>query len=65
MYEFILGDEEARERSGYDVDDRASLNRLCADLLDDRTPANVAAHTRKFLADLVATKGGQQIFTAQ
>ncbi|HEV3393946.1 MAG TPA: hypothetical protein VG103_10620, partial [Chthoniobacterales bacterium] len=51
--------------SGYDVDDRASLNRLCADLLDERTPANVAPHTRKFLADLVATKGGQQIFTAQ
>jgi uncharacterized protein len=51
--------------SGYDVDDRASLNRLCADLLDDRTPANVAPHTRKFLAGLVAARGGQRIFTAQ
>src|ERR1700724_3290664 len=45
--------------SGYDVDDRASLNRLCADLLDDRTPANVAPYTRKFLAGLVAARGGQ------
>src|ERR1700730_4220994 len=47
--------------SGYDVDDRASLNRLCADLLDDRTPANVAPYTRKFLAGLVAARGGQRI----
>jgi uncharacterized protein len=40
----------------YDVDDRASLNRLCAELLDDRAPKHSAPHTREFLADLVARK---------
>ncbi len=51
--------------NGYDVDDRASLNRLCTDLLDDRASANVAPHTRQFLAGLVAAKGGRRIFAAQ
>jgi uncharacterized protein len=51
--------------NGYDVDDRASLNRLCEDLLDDRAPADVAPHTRQFLAKLVAGRGGQRIFAAQ
>lgn len=51
--------------NGYDVDDRASLNRLCADLLNDRVPADLALHTRRFLAELVAAKGGQRIFAAQ
>lgn len=50
--------------SGYDVDDRASLNRLCADLLDERTPADVAPHTREFLVEFVCAKGGQRDFTA-
>src|ERR1700726_1172468 len=39
--------------NGYDVDDRGSLNRLCADLLDDRAPSNSAPHTRQFLVELV------------
>jgi uncharacterized protein len=51
--------------SGYDVDDRASLNRLCADLLDDRAPANVAPHTKRFLTELVGAKGGRRIFAPQ
>ena len=51
--------------NGYDVDDRHSLNRLCAELLDDRAPAAVAPHTRKFLLELVRAKGGQQNFGAQ
>jgi uncharacterized protein len=49
----------------YDVDDRHSLNRLCAELLDDRAPAAVAPHTRRFLLELVRAKGGQQNFGAQ
>lgn len=48
--------------NGYDVDDRHSLNRLCAELLDDRAPADVAPHTREFLAELMAAKDGQRIF---
>src|ERR1700736_3843813 len=51
--------------NGYDVDDCASLNRLCADLLNDRVAADFAPHTRRFLAALVAAKGGQRIFAVQ
>jgi rSAM/selenodomain-associated transferase 1 len=51
--------------NGYDVDDCASLNRLCADLLNDRVAADFAPHTRRFLAALVAAKGGQRIFATQ
>lgn len=36
--------------SGYDVDDDASLRRLTNDLLADTTSADVAPHTREFLA---------------
>ena len=49
--------------NGYDVDDRASLNRLCAELLDERTPADLASHTRQFLAALVEAEG--KIFAGQ
>ena len=33
----------------YDVDDRASLDRLRHELLDENVPTNVAVHTRSFL----------------
>lgn len=39
---------------GYDVDDEASLRRLCNELLADITPADIAPHTQKFLRELVA-----------
>ena len=42
--------------TGYDVDDGASLRRLCNELLADTTSADVAPHTRKFLAKLTAQK---------
>ena len=42
--------------TGYDVDDGASLRRLCKELLADTTSADVAQHTRKFLAKLTAQK---------
>jgi uncharacterized protein len=51
--------------NGYDVDDRASLQRLCADLLDNRVPADVAPHTRQFLAELVKREGRQRIFAVK
>ena len=34
---------------GYDVDDGASLRRLCNELLADTTSADIAPHTRRFL----------------
>ena len=42
--------------TGYDVDDGASLHRLCNALLADTTPADIAPHTRRFLANFTARK---------
>src|SRR5438874_12180504 len=36
--------------TGFDVDDDASLRRLCNELLTDTTSADIAPHTREFLA---------------
>jgi uncharacterized protein len=41
---------------GYDVDDDASLRRLCNELLGEQGDDSVAPSTRKFLAGLVAQK---------
>lgn len=41
---------------GYDVDDAASLCRLCKELLNQSTSDSVAPSTRKFLAAIVAQK---------
>src|SRR6266436_4395875 len=42
--------------TGYDVDDDASLRRLCNELLTDTTAADIAPHTREFLASFVMRK---------
>jgi uncharacterized protein len=42
--------------TGYDVDDAATLRRLCDELLSDKTLRDVAPNTRKFLAALTARK---------
>jgi glycosyltransferase A (GT-A) superfamily protein (DUF2064 family) len=42
--------------TGYDVDDAATLRRLCDDLLSDQSARDVAPNTRKFLAALTAQK---------
>ena len=42
--------------TGYDVDDGASLRRLCKDLLGEQRGDSAAPSTRKFLAQLVAEK---------
>ena len=42
--------------TGYDVDDDASLRRLCKELLGESTPANIAPHSREFLASLAKRK---------
>ena len=43
----------------YDVDDRASLSRLCHEILDDKaeTAGFPAPETRAFLKKLIASKG--------
>ena len=40
--------------SGFDVDDEASLRRLCNELLADEASADIAPYTREFLAKLTA-----------
>src|SRR6267142_97889 len=42
--------------TGYDVDDDATLRRLCNELLTDTTSADIAPHTREFLASFVARR---------
>ena len=42
--------------TGYDVDDDASLRRLCNELLTDTTSADIAPHTREFLASFALRK---------
>ena len=41
---------------GYDVDDGASLRRLCNELLGDTASPDIAPHTRRFLRKLTAQK---------
>ncbi len=48
---------------GYDIDDRASLERLSAELLGERTNEDIAPRTREFLAALVKAEG--KIFAPQ
>jgi glycosyltransferase A (GT-A) superfamily protein (DUF2064 family) len=43
--------------TGYDVDDGASLRRLCNELLADTTSADIAPYTREFLGKLTAHRG--------
>jgi uncharacterized protein len=38
--------------AGYDVDDATSLQRLRDELLSNKSPCDMAPHTRKFLAQL-------------
>jgi hypothetical protein len=43
-------------RTGYDIDDAATLRRLCDELLSNQSERDVAPNTRKFLAALTAQK---------
>jgi rSAM/selenodomain-associated transferase 1 len=51
-----LGLEISLLPAGYDVDDAATLRRLCDELLSDKSLRDVAAGTRRFLATLAAQK---------
>jgi len=41
---------------GYDVDDAASLRRLCNEVMRDNVRTDIAPHTRRFVRDLIAQK---------
>ena len=47
---------------GYDVDDRATLRRLCGELLGENSREDVAPHTRKFLREIVDREGPARIW---
>jgi uncharacterized protein len=50
--------------TGYDVDDRASLERLCAELLGINKSDSVAPYTREFLAGMIGREGRERICPA-
>ena len=47
---------------GYDVDDSASLRRLCEELLTGKQSDSVAPRTRKFLRDIIGREGRARIW---
>jgi glycosyltransferase A (GT-A) superfamily protein (DUF2064 family) len=42
--------------TGYDVDDAATLRRLCGELLSEKSTDDIAPNTRRFLAALTSRK---------
>ncbi|SRR6266498_3515419 len=50
--------------AGYDVDDRATLRRLCDDLLGGNPRDGLAPNTRKFLAGIIEREGRDRIWPA-
>jgi uncharacterized protein len=47
--------------SGFDVDDHATLRRLCDELLGKNASDNVAPQTREFLRELIARDGRERV----
>ena len=56
----IMVDELPR---GFDVDDRATLHRLCAELLGESARDGVAPRTQEFLRALIAREGRERIWS--
>jgi rSAM/selenodomain-associated transferase 1 len=50
--------------TGYDVDDRATLRRLCNELLNPDAKDQVAPETRRFLRELIEREGRDRIWPA-
>ena len=48
--------------AGFDVDDRATLDRLCRELLDGASSLDVAPCTREFLTGIVEREGRQRVW---
>jgi hypothetical protein len=47
---------------GYDVDDRATLRRLCGELLGKNSRDGLAPNTRKFLTEIIDREGRDRIW---
>jgi rSAM/selenodomain-associated transferase 1 len=50
---------------GFDVDDRATLHRLCDELLSENARDNVAPRTKEFLGALIARDGRGRVWSSQ
>jgi hypothetical protein len=50
--------------TGYDVDDRVTLRRLCDELLNPNAKDQVAPQTRRFLCELIEREGRDRIWPA-
>ena len=48
---------------GFDVDDRATLHRLCDELLGENARDSVAPRTQEFLRELIGRDGGDRIWS--
>lgn len=48
--------------TGYDIDDREALRRLCSELLSDNLDDCVAPITRKFLSGIIEREGRERIW---
>ena len=48
---------------GFDVDDRATLHRLCDELLGENARDHVAPQTKEFLRELIARDGSERIWS--
>jgi len=48
--------------AGYDVDDRATLERLCGELLSKNSRDGLAPNTRKFLTGIIEREGRDRIW---
>jgi rSAM/selenodomain-associated transferase 1 len=48
--------------AGYDVDDRATLRRLCGELLGEDSGDDLAPNTRKFLAEIIEREDRNRIW---
>src|SRR6266508_5883472 len=48
---------------GFDVDNRATLHRLCDELLGDNARDNIAPRTKEFLRELIARDGRERIWS--
>jgi uncharacterized protein len=58
-----IGLEVCELPRGFDVDDRATLHRLCDELLGENTRNNVAPETKEFLRNLVARDGRERVWS--
>jgi rSAM/selenodomain-associated transferase 1 len=49
---------------GFDVDDRATLHRLCDELLSENARDNIAPRTKEFLRELIAREGRGRVWSS-